>query len=291
MASGASLSYTCTLANVTASLTNVATDVGTPPTGPDVTATDSAHVTVAPITPPPPKPPVVETHPAITITKNPKSQTVGLGAPAGWTIEVTNTGDVVLHDVTVTDAMAPGCSRRLGTMPVDGVRSYLCSRPNTTKDYTNVARVVGTAPNGTKVRDDDSAVVKVQPFVPPSNPAIKIVKNPNQQKVTAVYTRNTTLHKYVLVKGGTATFTIRVTNTGNVTLHDVTVTDPRSPGCNHGLGTMARGQSKSYTCAQPNVKAPYTNIASVVGTSPTGKKVRDSDSAAVNVPKPPKYTG
>ena len=48
MAPGASLSYTCSLANVTASFTNVATDTGTPPTGPDVSATDSAHVTVPP---------------------------------------------------------------------------------------------------------------------------------------------------------------------------------------------------------------------------------------------------
>ena len=80
------------------------------------------------------------------------------------------------------------------------------------------------------------------------------------------------LRRYVLVKGGTATFRITVTNTGNVTLHDVTVTDPRSPKCNRGLGTMARGTSKTYTCTRPDVRAPYTNIANVVGTSPTGRR-------------------
>ena len=56
------VTYTCTLANVTASFTNSATATGTPPVGPDVTATDTADVTVI--------------HPAITVAKTPDSQQV-----------------------------------------------------------------------------------------------------------------------------------------------------------------------------------------------------------------------
>jgi uncharacterized repeat protein (TIGR01451 family) len=287
MAPGASVTYTCSLANVTASLTNVATDIGTPPTGPDVTATDSAHVTVQPLTPPP-----VKTHPAIKIVKDPKMQTTAVGGTATFKITVTNTGDVTLHDVTVTDPKAPNCDRNLGTMAVDAVKTYTCTWPDRpVGTTTNRANVVGTSPTGVKVRDTDTAEVVAKPFAPPSVPKIKIVKSPKIQKVSATFARKTSLRKYVLVKGGTATFTIKVTNTGNVTLHDVTVTDPRSPGCNRGLGVMARGASKTYKCTQPNVKVPYTNIAAVVGTSPTGTKVRDRDTAAVNVPKPPTYTG
>ena len=53
MLPGASVTYTCRAANVTASFTNVATDTGTPPSGPDVTATDTATVLVtASFTPP-----------------------------------------------------------------------------------------------------------------------------------------------------------------------------------------------------------------------------------------------
>src|SRR5207247_8839915 len=51
MAPGASVTCTCKLANVTSSLTNVAASTGTPPTGPNVTATDNAPVTAAPFTP------------------------------------------------------------------------------------------------------------------------------------------------------------------------------------------------------------------------------------------------
>ena len=52
---------------------------------------------------------------------------------------------------------------------------------------------------------------------PIPHPAIAIVKNPKSQTVA---------------KGGTATFTITVTNTGDVTLTDVHVDDPLSPNCN-----------------------------------------------------------
>ena len=46
MAPGSTITYTCTLANVTANFTNSATATGTPPSGPNVSATDTAPVTV-----------------------------------------------------------------------------------------------------------------------------------------------------------------------------------------------------------------------------------------------------
>jgi hypothetical protein len=47
LAPGQSVSYLCTQSNVTANFTNVATATGQPPSGPPVTATDDAEVTVA----------------------------------------------------------------------------------------------------------------------------------------------------------------------------------------------------------------------------------------------------
>jgi hypothetical protein len=175
MAPGASQTYTCSRPNVTASFTNVATDTGTPPSGPDVSASDSAHVTVpTPLTPPTPTPkptpkPTVKPavlNPDIQITKNPKSQTVAKGAPAGWTIVVTNTGENKLHNVRVTDPKAPKCNRNLGFLNVGQSKTYTCARPNTQEPYTNVANVVGTSPQGKKVTDNDSAKVLVAPLKP-----------------------------------------------------------------------------------------------------------------------------
>jgi predicted secreted protein len=183
MAPGASQTYTCSRPNVTASFTNVATDTGTPPTGPDVSASDSAHVTVAPLTPPvtptpkpTPKPTVKPAvlNPDIEITKNPKSQTVAKGAPASWTIVVTNTGENKLHNVRVTDPKAPKCNRKFPMIFAPGdAHTYTCSRPNTQRNYTNVANVVGTSPDDKKVTDSDSAVVKVAPLKPAVKPKPK----------------------------------------------------------------------------------------------------------------------
>src|SRR5437868_11186837 len=96
-AEGSSVTYTCTLANVTASFTNVAVATGTPDVGEDVSAQDTSHVTVI--------------NPAISISKPPHTQTVAFAGPATFTIGSKNTGDSTLTNVIVTDALAPGCAQ------------------------------------------------------------------------------------------------------------------------------------------------------------------------------------
>jgi uncharacterized repeat protein (TIGR01451 family) len=163
MAAGASVSYTCSLANVTSSFTNIAVATGTPPVGPVVTAQDTADVTaVAPAT-----------HPAITIVKNPKSQTVTVGKTATFTITVTNTGDVALTNVTVTDALSPNCNRTIGTLAPGASSSYTCTRANVTANFTNVAVASGTA-GGTTVTAQDTAPVTAKAALKPKT--VKKVK-------------------------------------------------------------------------------------------------------------------
>ena len=103
-------------------------------------------------------------------------------------------------------------------------------------------------------------------------PAIAITKNPATQAVDS---------------GGTANFTITVTNTGSVTLTNVTVTDPLSSNCNKSLGTLTPGQSTTYTCNRGGVTAAFTNVATVTGHPPVGPDVTASASANVTVNPPP----
>jgi uncharacterized repeat protein (TIGR01451 family) len=105
--------------------------------------------------------------------------------------------------------------------------------------------------------------------------AIAITKTPATQAVDS---------------GGTANFTITVTNTGTVTLTNVTVTDPLSAGCAKTIGTLTAGQSSTYTCSQPNVTAAFTNVATVTGHPPVGPDVTASASANVTVNSPPPST-
>jgi uncharacterized repeat protein (TIGR01451 family) len=151
-------------------------------------------------------------------------------------------------------------------------RSYTCTSPNLRQSFVNTARVTGAAASGTKVRDSARAPVRVSaPFVPSAHPAIGIVKGPNSQHTG--YEES-------------ARFRITVTNTGNVRLLNVRVADPSSPGCNRSLGTLAAGASKSYFCTRPNVTKSFLTRAGAVGTAPNGRRVSDTDSAAVTTKKP-----
>ena len=87
--------YTTTQADLDAgSITNTGTVTGTPPTGPDVTAADTAVVTATQT-------------PNIDIVKSADPETFGAaGTPISYTYLVTNNGNVTLTDVTVTDPHA-----------------------------------------------------------------------------------------------------------------------------------------------------------------------------------------
>jgi len=271
LAAGASTTYTCSVANVTAGFTNSATATGHPPVGPDVTSTDTAVVTV-------PTANVSSccsggestTHPAIDVQKTPDTQTVVSGATVTFTITVKNTGDVTLTNVHVTDAQAPDCARsNLGTLNAGASTSYTCTLANVTGSFTNSATAFGTPPSGGDVQHTDTADVHV------IHPAIQLTKDPDQ----------------TVASGGTATFTITVKNTGDATIAGLQVTDDLAPGCartgTNNLGALDPGQSTSYTCTMANVTAALTNSATVTGSPPVGPSVTSTDTARVDVTTPP----
>jgi uncharacterized repeat protein (TIGR01451 family) len=204
-------------------------------------------------------------------------QEVIRGGTAHFRITVTNTGDVTLHDVTVTDRLSKLCDRSLGTMEKKTSKTFTCTQANVTAGYLNVAKVVGTSPKGVEKRDTDPSKVLV--------PAITIAKCPAAVALPCIKSvGGVPKDQQEVLQGGTANFRIKVTNTGNVALHDVMVTDQLSKGCVRSLGTMERKTSKTYTCTQADVTAGYLNVAKVVGTSAGGKKLTDTDPSKVLVP-------
>jgi uncharacterized repeat protein (TIGR01451 family) len=196
--------------------------------------------------------------PHISVSKSPDAQTILIGQTANFTIQVTNDGDSTLTNVVVTDALAPGCARTsadipaLASMAAGASATYTCSLANVTASFTNVAVATGTPPVGPNVSASDTAAVTA--VAPATHPAITIVKNPKSQTVTV---------------GNKATFTITVTNTGDVALTNVTVTDALSPNCNRTIGTLAPGASVSYSCTRPNVRSSFQNVAVATGTAGT----------------------
>jgi uncharacterized repeat protein (TIGR01451 family) len=187
--------------------------------------------------------------PDIAISKSPDFQTVTTGGTADFTITVTNTGTVTLTNVAVADAMVPACDSAIGTMAPGDFSSYTCSDVTVTGSYTNTAVVTSEFDGEPGPSASDDAYVE---YV---DAALAISKGPDTQTVT---------------NNGIATFTIVVTNTGTLTLSNVTVSDALAPDCDSALGTMGPGATSSYTCNDMGSTTSYTNTAVVTSQFVTG---------------------
>jgi gliding motility-associated-like protein/uncharacterized repeat protein (TIGR01451 family) len=257
--------YTITQADIDAGeVVNTATASGTAPDRSAVEDSDSATVTAI-------------QNPAILITKTADPATYDtLGETITYTITVTNTGNVTLTGVTVTDpltgmdvtvaSLAPGASRNF-------TETYAITQSDLDGgSVLNTATASGTAPDGAVVEDNDSATVTAV-----QSPAIAITKTADPATYDAV--------------GQTITYTLVVTNTGNVTLTGVTVTDPLT-GMNVTIPSLAPGATQAFTetyaITQADLDAgQVVNTATASGTAPDGSTVEDSDSATVTAVQSP----
>ena len=115
---------------------------------------------------------------------------------------------------------------------------YDCTLTGPTADYTNFATANGTPEVGGNVTDTDSVPVHI------IDPHINVTKNSKQQSIPL---------------GGTAHFTIVVTNYGDTPLNTVTVTDPNSPDCNRTsveTAALILTQTGHAPLLDPGVRSP-----------------------------------
>ncbi len=266
--------YTVTQADVDAgSIANTATASGTPPSGPAVTDVDSATVTATPAA-------------SISIAKSASPNTVSaVGEVVTYSFLVTNTGNVTLTAVAVSDPL-PGLSAvSCPQITLAPSASTTCTATYTVTQadvdagsIVNTATASGTPPSGPAVTDVDSATVTATPAA-----SISVVKSASPNTVSAV--------------GEVVTYSFLVTNTGNVTLTAIAVSDPL-PGLSAvtcPLSTLAPSASTTctatYTVAQADVDAgSIVNTATASGTPPSGPPVTDADSTTVAVPSGPGIT-
>lgn len=232
-------------------------DYGTPQTSffGTVTAQSSASVDVV--------------HPAIHVTKTPSATEVVTGSSVTYTYVVTNTGDVALHDVVLSDdhLTVPGGS--IGSLD-PGQSVTLQASAVLTSDTTNIATVVGHDVWGHGVTDSATASVVVH------HPSISIVKSAAPDTI---------------LSGDTVTYTYLVTNTGDVPLMNVHVTDDKIPGSFAVTpSTLLPGQSGTAS-ASSAVLVDTTNVGTAHGTYGTPEtsffgEVTASDEASVNMVAP-----
>jgi uncharacterized repeat protein (TIGR01451 family) len=228
--------------------------------------------------------------PAIQVTKTPHTQTILSGGTATWTITITNTGDTTLTNVNTTDLAAADCqktSAQLITLGLAGATlapgatfSYTCSLANVTAAFDNVVVACGTPSAGPVVCDNSPATLGARTgSVTPITPSIQVTKLPHSQS---------------LVSGGTATWTITITNTSkDATLTNVSTTDALAGDCAKtsaqlitlGLtgATLAPGATFSYTCSLANVTVAFDNVVVACGTPSVGPDVCDNSNTTLDV--------
>lgn len=183
---------------------------------------------------------------------------IPVGSPVVWTYQVTNTGNVVLSSLLVTDDK--GVSVICPETVLAVTETIQCSASGTAVAgaYSNIGTATASY-LGRTVSDTDTSTYFG------TAPGVDIQKTPDSQTV---------------LSGGSATFTITISNTGNVPLTDLVVSDPSTSDCNRNYASLATGQSVSYTCTKSGITSSFINVISVAGNG-GGTSVTDSDSADV----------
>ena len=223
--------------------------------------------------------------PAITIVK---TGILADNAPAGlnagdeieYEFTVTNTGNVVLINVTVTDNVANVTitgSPITSLAPGESNSTAYSGRYAITQDdinagsFSNTAIVTATTPSGGSVSDDDEFELE---FTVSGD--ILLTK-------TGTYVDNAPAG---LNAGDEITYAFEVRNTGNVVLSNVTLTDNVANVAITGspIASLAPGVSNTtawtgrYTITQADINAgSFTNRATVTATTPSGGTVDDED--------------
>ncbi len=253
------------------SFTNTAAVTGTPPSGGVVRATADSTVSAA-------------QHPSIALAKVPlQSEYSGAGNVLAYGFTVTNTGNVTLTNVTVGDPLAVVSGGPITLEPgVSDSTAFTAVHTVTQADVdagqvVNTATVTGTTPSAQQVANSASATVSAV-----QRASVAIVKTALQGSYSAA--------------GDVLAYAFTVTNTGNVTLGNVIVSDPAAVLTGTPV-TLAPGASDSeaftavHTVTQADLDAgQVVNTATVTGTPPSGSSVTASGAATVPAVQSPALT-
>ena len=230
---------------------------------------------------------IVVNNPLIVITKSDNAPADGVYDTVGesiiYTIEVTNTGNVTLSNVLVTDANADTIvPAALGSIDPGVTVTVTATHTLTQGDIdlgsvTNTASVEGQAPDTTVVNDDsddpDTAI--------PDDPTVTIVDQ--TPELTLVKFAEPAADGDYDSLDEVITYTLTVINSGTVTLTDVVVTDVNADAGSilpALIATMAPGESvtvmASHTITQTDLDTGFvTNQAEVTGDDPNNVPVTD----------------
>ncbi len=227
---------------------NVGTAHGTPSGGGDVVATDPSHY--------------LGVQPGLRIEKMvngyeadtpAEAPVLIVGRDVLWTYQVTNVGDTALDTVAVTDdhGVAVTCPKTV----LQPGESMTCTAGDTAVQglYCNVGTVSAHAPAGPAVTASDTACYTGR------RPRIAIEKRINGQDANAP-------PGPTVLKGSDVTWTYLVSNTGDVALSGIGVTDDRGVTVTCPKTALDPGETMSCTAEGKAVSGQYCNVGTVRGS-------------------------
>ncbi len=204
----------------------------------------------------------------------PTGPLVPVGQLVTWLYEVTNTGNLGFDDVAVTDDQGVFPTFQSGDNG-DGVLDpgetwvFRATGIATAGQYRNLGTVVAKGPDDIQATDEDPSYY----FGVVSS--IDIEKSTNGQDADSP-------QGPILVVGNPVTWTYNVTNTGNVDLGNVVVTDDQGvvPGLisdGNGDAILDIGETWVYQAAGTAEEGQYANLGTVTAIDPLQGQVTDKD--------------
>jgi hypothetical protein len=190
---------------------------------------------------------------------------IRVGDPVLWEYVVENTGGVKLTDVKVSDDQGEQVSCPATTL--DPGASMTCTAHGTAAacQYTNLGTVTARDPDGNEVAASDPSH-----YFGDQNPAIAIELLTNGQHATAAPGPN-------LPVGSPVAWTYRVTNTGDVYLTDVKVTDDKGSAVTCPKASLSPGETMTCAGTGVAVAGPYKSTGTATASSSCGVTVSSHD--------------
>jgi hypothetical protein len=251
---------TCTASGtaVTGLYCNLGTATGNAPVGPSVSGSDPACY--------------FGVSPQLTLEKRvqgqdadvPPGPTVVKGSDVQWTYVVTNTGDTALDGLAVTDDQ--GVSVTCPKTTLQPAESMTCTASGTAivGQYCNLGTASGDAGVGPAVQATDPACYfGVWPDI-------------SVEKLTNGVDADTPPGPEIPV-GDPVLWTYVVTNTGDVTLTGVAVTDSRGVAVTCPKTVLEPGETMTCTASGTAEAGQYANVGTASGTPEGSSTVTDTD--------------
>jgi uncharacterized repeat protein (TIGR01451 family) len=216
--------------------------------------------------------------PAITVIKTADLSTAEVGQTITYTYHVTNTGSVYLNNISASDdrlgVIALSKTALTPNEGTNGALTYTVVVGDLPGPLTNTVVVTGTPLVGDDVNATDDLSITLH-----SSPSITVIKTADVSSAQV---------------GQTITFTYRVTNTGNVSLTNLSASDDRLGAITLSKTTLIPNDGTSgtltYTVVAGDLPGPLINTVVVTGTPPVGDDVNATDDLSITLHRGPAIT-